>query len=540
MTLYERCNCLNFGGWKKLQRSDHRLGAYEPEAGMQSGNEVKGRVPAALVHPFPLGERADVMEKENSLPSFIHRPHHHDATNLPSPYLLSLQTPSPSTPVSRVRSPPSVTVNFDHVLHCSPNSHDIELKSLHYQVQEIKNKLTTDVTGSSEYQQLLSEKLHLEETLGSTEYALQQLRTAYNDLKKSTTASEKEFSHELGSLQEKHRLLGEKYSAASDQLMKLKEYLRDLPTLNEHQQLQQEIAQKSAQISHLSSKVDHCSQQVRKLARKENEQAATIDSLAQERDDLSLKLSLTENILKELESQRAAACEEGQHSREDLLWRLGQSNKELESAKKLLNYRKQKLMSLHKELMEQDKKYTDKLHAEIEQGEKLRETVWQLEKDLEKHKLTEDKMKSKLVSVEEKQKRTEERLEVALEQVALQFEMSSVITAFLSCLNTAVHQVKDFVTVSRQISQGHSPDISLLLKLSDEYESGSLTLEDLTSKFTELQGLTKELEDVRTQLQEQYAHQLAKDVTCAQMPLQSATTNSWDHKSQSAVRVQGA
>lgn len=37
----------------------------------------------------------------------------------------------------------------------------------------------------------------------------------------------------------------------------------------------------------------------------------------------------------ELESQRAAACEEGQHSREDLLWKLDQTNKELDSAKKV-------------------------------------------------------------------------------------------------------------------------------------------------------------------------------------------------------------
>lgn len=43
----------------------------------------------------------------------------------------------------------------------------------------------------------------------------------------------------------------------------MNEYLKDLPTLNEHQQLQQEIANKSAQISHISSKVEHLSRKLK-------------------------------------------------------------------------------------------------------------------------------------------------------------------------------------------------------------------------------------------------------------------------------------
>lgn len=52
---------------------------------------------------------------------------------------------------------------------------------------------------------------------------------------------------------------------------------------------------------------------------------------------------------------------------------------------------------------------------------------------------------------------------------------------------------------------------------SSDDECESLTLEALTARLTELRGLTKELEDIRTLLQEQHAHQLAKDVYCAQM-----------------------
>ncbi|XP_042206225.1 centrosomal protein of 85 kDa-like isoform X2 [Homarus americanus] len=503
------------GVWRVLRRSRHRQGGYKQETSLPVGNEISGRVPAALVHPFPPGEKGEKLGNKNFTPNFIHRLEH-SPTNFPSPYLLSAQTTSPLTPVcGLVRAPPSITLNLDGMVNCSSNSQDMELQSLRYQVQEIHNKLNGDIKGNSEYQQLLSEKRNLEETLGSTEYALQQLKTTYNGLRNSASASEQEFLQKLEDIQEKYRLLNERHCTASDQLTRLKDYLRDLPTLSEHQNLQQEILQKCAQVSLLSSKVDYLSEQMKKLVKKENEQAATIHTLTQQRDDLSLKLDLSENLLKELESQRATASEEGHPSKEDLLWTSNQLKKELESAKKLLNYRKQKVESLHKDFLAQDKMYAEKLEAEQEQGEKLKETVWQLERDLEQYKIKEEKMISKLTNAEQKQKKTEERLEMALGQVASQCQMSSVMDSMLSNLHIAVHQLKDLVTISQQISEGHSPDISLLLNFSEDSES--VTTEGLTTRLKEVRGLIQQLEDVRTHLQEKYTHHLAKNITCAQM-----------------------
>ncbi|KAK8741817.1 hypothetical protein OTU49_002422, partial [Cherax quadricarinatus] len=337
-------------------------------------------------------------------------------------------------------------------------------------VKEIQSKLSGDVTGSSEYQELLSEKLNLEAALGSTEYALQQLKMSYNDFKKSTSTSEKELLHKLNDIQDRHQILGERHKSASDQLTRLKEYLRDLPTHEEHQQLQQEIAKKSAQISHLSSKVDHLSQEVKKLSKREREQEARVEALTQERDDFSLKLNLTENLLKTLETQRAEASE-GQYSKEDLLWTLDQLKKELENARKLLSYRKQKLESFQKEILAQNKEHTKKLQAEVEVGEKLKETVQHLEREVEQYKLQEE-------------------------------------------------MLKDMVTICRQISQGSSPDMSLLLSFSDfldDDEVETLSNANLTARLKEVESLIKELEDVREYLQEQYAHHLAKNITCVPM-----------------------
>lgn len=505
------------GGWKPLRRSDHRQG-YILGASMQIGNEIQGRVPSALVHPFPSSE-AYVVERETS--SHIMHNLQHGSTHSTTPYLLpSVQTASPAIPLRTLeRSPPSITLNVDHVVHCSPNARDMDLQSLRYQVKEIQSKLSGDVTGSSEYQELLSEKLNLEAALGSTEYALQQLKMSYNDFKKSTSTSEKELLHKLNDIQDRHQILGERHKSASDQLTRLKEYLRDLPTHEEHQQLQQEIAKKSAQISHLSSKVDHLSQEVKKLSKREREQEVRVEALTQERDDFSLKLNLTENLLKTLETQRAEASE-GQYSKEDLLWTLDQLKKELENARKLLSYRKQKLESFQKEILAQNKEHTKKLQAEVEVGEKLKETVQHLEREVEQYKLQEEMMKNKLASVEGKQKKTEQRLERMMEQVVSQSKMSSLIRSLVKNLHIAVNQLKDMVTICRQISQGSSPDMSLLLSFSDfldDDEVETLSNANLTARLKEVESLIKELEDVREYLQEQYAHHLAKNITCVPM-----------------------
>lgn len=58
----------------------------------------------------------------------------------------------------------------------------------------------------------------------------------------------------------------------------------------------------------------------------------------------------------------------------------------------LLNYRKQKIETLQKEFVVQERKYSEKFQEEVEQSEKLREAVWQLQKDVEQYKLTEEKV----------------------------------------------------------------------------------------------------------------------------------------------------
>lgn len=64
-------------------------------------------------------------------------------------------------------------------------------------------------------------------------------------------------------MKEKYQVITEKHTATLEELTRLTDYLRDLPTLDEHQQLQQQLARKSAQSTHLSKKIDHLSREFR-------------------------------------------------------------------------------------------------------------------------------------------------------------------------------------------------------------------------------------------------------------------------------------
>lgn len=202
------------------------------------------------------------------------------------------------------------------------------------------------------------------------------------------------------------------------------------------------------------------------------------------------------------------------------MWRLDQVTKELDSAKKLLNYRKQKLESQQKEILMQEKKHNANLQAEVELGEKLKEQVWELEKELEDCKQREEKTKNSLTKATEKQIRTEERLEVTLSQIKSQHQTSSMVVSLIAHLNSAVLQLRDLVTVSQQISQGSLPDLTVLLNFKDPEiaeQGGMLTADNLQEKLSEVRSLISELDRIRTALQEEHANQLASNVSCAQM-----------------------
>ncbi|XP_047478259.1 centrosomal protein of 85 kDa-like [Penaeus chinensis] len=462
------------------------------------------------------------MEREIAVPAFVHK-HQSPSPHFSSPHLLGLQSGTAVTPAKGLARSPrtgSPIPSLSHTPHASPSSRDLELHSLRNQVQEIQDKLNGDIVSSTEYQQLFYEKVKLEETLGATEHELQQLQTAYNDLETNAALTERNLNSELRDMKEKYQVKTEKHKATLEELTRLTDYLRDLPTLDEHQQLQQQLARKSAQSTHLSRKIDHLTQKLAELAARESEQEARIEVLSHENEDLALKLGLTEKILKDLESQKAAAHEEGQHSKEDLLWRLDQVTKELDSAKKLLSYRKQKLESQQKEILIQEKKHNAKMQAEVELGEKLKEQVWDMEKELEDCKQREEKTKNSLAKATEKQIRTEERLEVTLSQIRSQHQTSSTVVSLIAHLNSAVLQLRDLVTVSQQISQGTLPDLTVLLNFKDPEvadQGGMLTADDLQERLSDVRGLISELDRIRTALQEEHANQLASNVSCAQM-----------------------
>lgn len=185
-----------------------------------------------------------------------------------------------------------------------------------------------------------------------------------------------------------------------------------------------------------------------------------------------------------------------------------------------MNYRKQKLENVNQELVEQERKHNDKLQKEIETSEELKESIWELQRELEEYKGSEKKMKTTLKNSEEKQKKLEERLQLSLVQVKNHHEMNSTITSLFSNLHKAVCTLKDLVKISQQISQGINPDLSLLLNFTEseeKFEGGVVSLEDMKARLAEVREIIQQLESVRSTLQDHHANQIAANMTCAQM-----------------------
>ncbi|XP_037775565.1 uncharacterized protein LOC119572530, partial [Penaeus monodon] len=319
----------NQAGWKTPRLSDRKSRGQKMDHAFPIAAEGKSRVPSAFVRPFPPGEDDFAMERESAVPAFVHK-HQSSSPHFPSPHLLGLQSGTTVTPVKGLARSPrtgSPIPSLGHTPHASPSSRDLELHSLRNQVQEIQDKLNGDIISSTEYQQLFYEKVKLEEMLGATEHELQQLQTAYNDLETNAALTERNLNSELRDMKEKYQAKAEKHKATLEELTRLTDYLRDLPTLDEHHQLQQQLARKSAQSTHLSRKIDHLTQKLAELAARESEQEARIEVLSQEKEDLALKLGLTEKILKDLESEQEARIEVLSQEKEDLALKLGLTEK---------------------------------------------------------------------------------------------------------------------------------------------------------------------------------------------------------------------
>ncbi|XP_068243060.1 centrosomal protein of 85 kDa-like [Palaemon carinicauda] len=512
------------GVWRTPRHRDKRRVIQSVEVEDPVDQEGKMMLPAAVVRPFAEGDGSS-----NAVSSHILRRHQLNYHNLPSPYLLSAEGTTVNSPVNsklpitpvagNIVQPVPKNLDYERFQSYSPNSQEIELQTLRHQVQEIQNKLNGGILSNSEYQQLLSEKQSLEQTLGATEHELQELKLIFANLEASATQTERKLSSKLNEANERHKILLEKYNIASEELRTIKDYLEAIPTQAEHIQLQKQLSKKSFEISELNKKVDNLAKQIAQHKATESKLIHSVDVLSQEKEDLSMKLKLSENILSDIENQRTLAEERGEDTKENLLWRLNQYERELENAKKLLCYRKTKIESLNQEILKQDKEYSEKIQKEEECSEKYREDLWAVQRELEESKQNEEKIKSAFKSLEETHKKLEDQLKVSHIQIKGHQEVCSMITTLVEKISCAVSTFKNLVEMSSQINQGISPDLSLLLGFpepAEKLENRTLTVGDLKCQLTEVNKIIQQLESIRSTLQDKYAGHIAVNA-CPQM-----------------------
>ncbi|CAL4114921.1 unnamed protein product [Meganyctiphanes norvegica] len=421
---------------------------------------------------------------------------------------------SPGSPSGRVVGVRPVTGRV------SPDYRDREIENLQHQIQNIQLRLSNQDSPPGGYSALFHEKCQLEEKLGSTEYELDQLQQAYQNLKKQNAITEEALVSKVSDLEKKFSYERDSHRKLQGKVTLLEDYLHSLPTEEEHRQLQTSLQQATSQVQHMTSKNQHLAHQIRQFTAKESQHAADLESLKQEKEDLLVKLKVTENVVKSIERQREEAQEKGQHNTQDLLWQIDRLNMDNIAARKLLDYRKKKLESLREEMTKQETALQDEMNKLQENEDHLSDKIAALEHDLTFQKGKMNEYSEKLEKSREKAAKTANKLESALEQLKSGEQMSHVLSELLSHMSAAVGQLQDLVTVSLQLSSGQTPDLSLLLSTPEppsSYPCGSITVQLVEGKLQQVKHVLKQLQEVRSNMQEQQAQHLAANMSCAQM-----------------------
>lgn len=406
------------------------------------------------------------------------------------------------------------------VEHTSPDYRDREIENLQHQIQGIQLRLSNQTSPPSGYSTLFHEKCQLEEKLGTTEYELDQMQGAYQSMKKQNSITEEALTAKVSVLENKLSFERESHRKLQGKVTLLEEYLHSLPTEEEHQQLQISLQKVDAQVSQVTTKNQHLAHQIRQFTAKDSQHATDMQALKQEKEDLLVKLKVTENVVHSIERQREEAQEKGQHNNQDLLWQIDRLNMDNIAARKLLDYRKKKLASLREEMTQQEKALQEEMISLKENEDHLSDKIASLQQDLTIQKGQIKEYSVNLEKSKAQQAQTANKLESALEQVKSGRQISHVLSELLSHLSAAICQLQDLVTVSQQLSAGQTPDLSLLLTTPDlpsSFPSNTVTVKLVEDKLVYVKHVLKQLHEVRSNMQEQQAQHLAANMSCAQM-----------------------
>lgn len=360
----------------------------------------------------------------------------------------------------------------------------------------------------------------LQKKLGETEYLLENMEASVKDSAASSRQELENLQQKVAEQKKAQAELNCKLKQLEDERLKLKRekqslerYLKDVPTVEEHQKLNKTLKDVRDECEKLKETI---SSKDKKLAR--------MNKAFGNKDDEAKKLSVENTALKENVQRLQVSLDKINNdgpvsliSFEDLKMENERLQSELDRTKKVLENKHKKMKALHYQTQKEQNGLAERLAQEEDMVNALREEITVKEKAIEEMK----KAVKEIAGHNQDLLEENLNLQCSCEQLKKlsSKEKSEAHRKLWKELSDCTSELKAVVQVCRERKEGKDPDMSVLLGLRstsvDEDENGTGESSDdvdaIKSKINGVQQLRLDVENLRKFISDQYAEDIGNN-----------------------------
>ncbi|XP_078375266.1 centrosomal protein of 85 kDa-like [Oculina patagonica] len=360
----------------------------------------------------------------------------------------------------------------------------------------------------------------LQKKLGETEYLLENMEAGVKDSAASSRQELEQLQQKLAKQEKSQAELTSKLEQVEEGKLKLKRekqslerYLKEVPTVEEHQKLKKTLKD-----------VRDESEKLRETISSKNRKLARMNKAFGNKDDEAKKLTAENSSLKENVQRLQVSLDKISNdgpvsliSFEDLKMKNERLQGELDRTKKALETKHKKMKTLHYQTQKEQKNLEERLSQEEEMVNALREELVTKGNSLEEVKKAVKEIASHNQDLLEENLNLQCRCE-QLQKLSSKEKLESQRKLWKE-LSDCTAELKSVVQVCRERKEGKDPDMSILLGLRStsiddedaESKDASNDVDAIKSKINGVQQLRLDVEDLRKFISDQYAEDIGNN-----------------------------
>uniref|UniRef100_A0A0K2TQS9 Uncharacterized protein n=1 Tax=Lepeophtheirus salmonis TaxID=72036 RepID=A0A0K2TQS9_LEPSM len=402
---------------------------------------------------------------------------------------------------------------------------ELEVLKLKEQVEKLGGAVQKDSKSPkwSEISLLEEENEDLRNCLEDAESKLVELQKEMHHLKVSyetdslaKKAKIKDFNEMIESLKADKSKMQSNYDKCAKTLSGLKSYLKDVPSIDEFNEVKATLTTQEARCRNLLADLDTKNLYLEQFENKLKESNSHVAQIQSEKQEALLRLDVAEDKLKShmkrLETSKRINPEERVESLEIENTRLKKYIQCLKSRNKKEQDQKE---AQYKQSQNKIGTLSDELTAVNEQSIKYRENIDLLRNSLQN-------IETKYTSASKRIKILENELSNSHSSSDRAEEMNDTVQKLVKEFGVCLNEMNSLSILSKQVVSGEDPNLSLLLgveRLSatflplSEVKDSEDKLYTLKSQLVELKKIKKEISEMRQILADKYAENLGNNMT---------------------------